>query len=110
MKLLHSTGFRLMILLFLYTSTGAAQYPDSLMHVLKNYRQSDTIKVNLLSDVSLQFQYINIDSMLLLAQQGYSLAENLKYRKEWLNASNYKALPTTTLQIMISLWHFTGEH
>lgn len=81
MILLRSTGFRLMTLLLLYTATAAAQYPDSLMHVLKNYRQNDTTKVNLLSDVSLQFQYVNIDSMMLLAQQGYTLAEKLKYRK-----------------------------
>ncbi len=81
MRLPHPIGFRLIICLLLYTSMTAAQYPDSLMQVLKSYRQNDTIKVNLLSDVSLQFQYVNIDSMLLLAQQGYTLAEKLKYRK-----------------------------
>lgn len=72
--------FLLLFVLYLIPQFSRSEYPDSLIRAIKVYPNQDTTRVNLLAAASLKFQYVNMDSMLLMARQGYTLAERLNYR------------------------------
>ncbi len=56
-----------------------AQNADSLLSVLKNHKQDDTTKVQLLSDLAASFIDVNLDSMELFANEGLKIANKINY-------------------------------
>lgn len=71
----------IIILLFSNYTFSQTKEIDSLTFILENYQKEDTVKVNILNELSDAFYSTDIEKTLFFASKADSLSDNLNYKK-----------------------------
>jgi len=71
--------FVLVIVQISYGKYSLAQTPDSLRNVLKSNTLADTMRVNVLGRLAKIYENTNTDSMIVIANQGLTLADKINF-------------------------------
>lgn len=97
----------LVILLFYWIGAlGQQKYLDSLLRQLEGHPQEDTIKVNLLNEISYTYSDIDPEKGISIAKEAISLAEKLRYLSQLAVSYNhlgvnYNSLGKDTLALEV---------
>ena len=89
----HLSLFLLLVIQGFFTITASAQSPqiDSLQQALKSAKE-DTVKVNLLNELSFQYQFVDPEAGLKTAGEALALSERLEWKSGMANATKLKGV------------------
>ncbi|RYZ50861.1 MAG: tetratricopeptide repeat protein [Sphingobacteriales bacterium] len=71
----------LLLILYCTTASGQQRQIDSIIHLLRKGNIADTKRVNLLTSLAMNYQYSNVDTMVILGAEALRLSDKIRYTK-----------------------------